>query len=44
LLKRLVKKGGTTLLRSINRKYSDIAVEKTDDIDIIAYLHKVLNG
>ena len=44
LLKKLVKKGGKTLLRSIDREYSDIAVEKSDDIDVIAYLHKVLNG
>ena len=44
LLKKLVKKGGKTLLRSINREYSDIAVEKADDIDVVAYLHKVLNG
>ena len=44
LLKKLVKKGGKTLLRSINRKYSDIAVEKADDMSVVAYLHKVLNG
>ena len=44
LLKKLVKKGGKTLLRSINRKYPDIVVKKDDDIDVIAYMHKVLRG
>jgi SOS-response transcriptional repressor LexA len=44
LLKKLVKKGDKTLLRSINHKYSDIAVERNNDIAVVAYLHKVLNG
>jgi phage repressor protein C with HTH and peptisase S24 domain len=44
LLKKLVKKGGKTLLRSINREYSDIVVERNNDIAVVAYLHKVMNG
>lgn len=44
LLKKLVKKGDKTLLRSINHEYSDIAVERNNDIAVVAYLHKVLNG
>ena len=44
MLKKLVKKGGKTLLRSINREYSDIVVERNNDIAVVAYLHKVMNG
>ena len=44
LLKKLFKKGRKTLLRSLNRTYPDIAVEEADGLDVIAYLHKVLNG
>ena len=43
LLKKLVKKGGKTLLRSINREYPDIPIDNDDDITIVASLHKVLH-
>ena len=43
LLKKLVKKGGKTLLRSINREYPDISIDHDDDITIVASLHKVLH-
>ena len=43
LLKKLVKKSGKTLLRSINREYSDIPIDNDDDITIVASLHKVLH-
>ena len=43
LLKKLVKKGGKTLLRSINREYPDISIGHDDDITIVASLHKVLH-
>lgn len=43
LLKKLVKKGGKILLRSINREYLDIPIDNDDDITIVASLHKVLH-
>ncbi|MBQ2623539.1 MAG: HsdR family type I site-specific deoxyribonuclease [Kiritimatiellae bacterium] len=43
LLKKLVKKGGKTLFRSINREYPDISIDHDDDITIVASLHKVLH-
>ena len=43
LLKKLVKKGGKTLLHSINREYPDIPINHDDDITIVASLHKVLH-
>jgi len=44
LLKKFIKKGDKTLLRSINCEYSDVAVARNNDITVVAYLHKVLNG
>ena len=42
LLKRLVKKGSKTLLRSLNAEYPDIEVGRADDIKAIAYLGSVV--
>ena len=42
LLKKLVKEGGKTLLRSLNADYSDIEVGNADDIKAIAYLSSVV--
>ena len=42
LLKKYVKKGGKTLLRSLNADYPDIKVGKADDIKAIAYLSSVV--
>ena len=44
LLKKLVKKDGKTLLRSLNREYPDIAVENDNGITVVAALHKMLNS
>ena len=41
---KLVKEGGKTLLRSLNREYPDIAVENGNGITGVAALHKVLNS
>ena len=44
LLKKLVKKGGKVLLRSLNGDYRDIEIASGDDIKIVAEFKSVLRA